>query len=101
MGHTEVSFVPIASPLFLRKKKKQFPQFQEELDRQVREILKNPLSGEPKKGALRGVRVLKFTYKHQMYLLSYQPNFKSGELYLYTFGTHEGFYKELERYVKQ
>ena len=95
-----MSLTPVASPLFLRKKKKQFPHFQEELDRQVKEILKNPLSGEPKKGALKDVRVYKFKYKNQLYLLSYQPNFKSSELYLYTFGTHEGFYKELERYLK-
>lgn len=95
-----MSLRPIASPLFLRKKKKQFPDFQEELDRQVKEILKNPLSGEPKKGALKGVRVHKFKHKNQLYLLSYQPDFKLGQLYLYTFGTHEGFYEELERYVR-
>lgn len=100
MGCSEVSLTPIASPLFVRKKKKQFPLFQEELDRQVKEILNNPLSGEAKKGALKGVRVHKFKYKNQLYLLAYQPDFKSKELYLYTFGAHEGFYKELERYVK-
>ncbi|OGW02984.1 MAG: hypothetical protein A2889_03060 [Nitrospinae bacterium RIFCSPLOWO2_01_FULL_39_10] len=95
-----MSLRPIASPLFLRKKKKQFPHFQEELDRQVKEIIKSPLSGEPKKGILKGVRVHKFKYKNQLYLLSYEPNFKSGHIYLYTFGTHEGFYEELERYVR-
>lgn len=95
-----MSLIPVVSPLFIRKKKKQFPHFQEELDRQVKEILKNPLSGEAKKGALKGVRVHKFKYKNQLHLLSYQPNFKSGEVYLYTFGTHEGFYQELERYLK-
>lgn len=94
-----MSLIPVASPLFLRKKKKQFPDFQRELDRQVKEIIKNPLTGEPKKGALKGVRVHKFKYKNQLYLISYQPNLKRGELYLYTFGAHEGFYQELQRYV--
>ena len=95
-----MSLTPVASPLFIRKKKKQFRRFQEELDRQVKEILKNPLSGDPKKGALKGVRVHKFKYKNQLYLLSYEPRFKSGELHLFTFGTHEGFYREVERYLK-
>lgn len=100
MGHREVSLVPIASPLFIRKKKKQFPHFQEEIDRHVKEILKNPLASESKKGALKGIRVYKFKYKNQLYLLAYQTHFEKGELYLYTFGTHEGFYEALERYVK-
>ena len=95
-----MSLTPVASPLFLRKKKRQFPGFQEELDKQIKNILQNPLIGEPKKGLLKGIRVHKFKYKDQLYLLSYEPNFKTNELYLYTFGTHEGFYRELERYLK-
>ncbi|MEW6675016.1 MAG: type II toxin-antitoxin system RelE/ParE family toxin [Nitrospirota bacterium] len=58
-----MSFSLIASPVFLKKKKKQFPDFQREIDTQIRKILENPLIGEPKRGALRGVRVLKFKYK--------------------------------------
>lgn len=95
-----MSLTPVVSPVFIRKKKKQYPDFQEELDRQVEKILKDPLSGEPKKGVLKGIRVYKFKYKTQLYLLSYQTDFKAGMLYLYTFGTHEGYYEELERYVK-
>lgn len=95
-----MSLTPVVSPIFIRKKKKQYPDFQEEMDRQVEKILKDPLSGEPKKGALKGIRVHKFKYKNQLYLLSYQTDFKAGILHLYTFGTHEGFYEDLERYVK-
>lgn len=95
-----MSLTPIASRLFLRKKKRQFPGFQEELDKETKNILQNPLIGEPKKGLLKGIRVYKFKYKDQLYLLSYEPNFKTNELYLYTFGTHEGFYRNLERYLK-
>lgn len=95
-----MSLAPISSPAFLKKKKKQFPDFQQELDTQIRRIIENPLLGEYKKGVLRGVRVLKFKYKKQLFLLSYEPDFKKRLLYLYTFGSHEGFYEELEKYLK-
>jgi hypothetical protein len=95
-----VSLTPISSPAFLKKKKKQFPDFQQGLDIHVKRLLENPLLGEPKKGILKGVRVLKFKYKNHQYLLSYEPDFKKRLLYLYTFGSHEGFYEELERYLK-
>jgi len=95
-----VSFSPIASPLFLKKKKKQFPDLQRALDDQVNIILENPLLGDLKKGALLGVRVLKFKYKKQLFLLSYAVDFRKKVLYLYTFGSHERFYEELERYIK-
>ena len=86
-----MSLSPIASPVFLKKKKKQFRDLQRELDNQINMILENPLQG---------VRVLKFKYKKQLFLLSYEPDFKKKVLYLYTFGSHEGFYGELERYKK-
>lgn len=95
-----MSWTPIAAPRFLRRKKKQHPTFQEELDRQVRAILENPLIGEPKKGILKGVRVHKFPFRGQEYLLAYEPVAKAWTLYLYDFGVHEKFYERLERYVK-
>jgi len=95
-----VSLNLISSPIFLRNKKKQTEGFQEELDKQVKSILENPLAGKSKKGVLRGVRVKKFKYKNQLYLISYEPDLKKKELYLYTFGTHEGFYRDLERYLR-
>ncbi|MDP2279696.1 MAG: type II toxin-antitoxin system RelE/ParE family toxin [Nitrospirota bacterium] len=95
-----MSFSPIASPAFLKKKKKQFSDFQHELDIHVKRLLENPLLGEPKKGALQGVRILKFRYKKQLFLLSYEPDFKKKLLYLYIFGSHERFYEKLERYLR-
>ena len=90
----------ISSPIFLRSKKKQTEGFQEELDKQVKSILENPLAGKSKKGVLKGVRVQKFKYKNKLYLISYEPDFKKKELYLYTFGAHESFYRDLERYLR-
>ncbi len=95
-----MSLSPIASPAFLKKKKKQFPNIQREIDTQVKNLIENPLLGEPKKGILKGVRVLKFKYRKQLFLLFYEPDFKKKLLYLYTFGSHEGFYEGLERYLK-
>jgi len=95
-----VSLNLISSPIFLRRKKKQTEGFQEELDKQVKAILENPLAGKSKKGVLKEIRVQKFKYKNHLYLISYEPDFKKKELYLYTFGAHEGFYRDLERYLR-
>ena len=61
----------------LRVKKKWPGDLQRLLDREVEKILVNPLGGEPKKGALAGVRVHKFTYHQQLYLIGYL-NEKAG-----------------------
>ena len=91
---------PIPSSLFIRFKKKQFPKFYEYLDQQVKLLLEKPLSGEAKKGPLKGIRAHKFRFQNQLYLLSYEPAFKTRELLLYTFGVHEKFYEHLERCKK-
>jgi len=95
-----VSLNLISSPIFLRSKKKQTKGFQEELDKQVKAILENPLAGKSKKGVLKEIRVQKFKYKNHLYHISYEPDFKKKELYLYTFGAHEDFYRDLERYLR-
>lgn len=87
-------------PKFGKNRAKQFPAFQLDLDEQVRKILENPLIGDPKKGALRGVRVFKYTYRGQLYLLAYEPDSKLRRVYLYQFGTHEKFYEKLSSYLK-
>jgi hypothetical protein len=94
----KVAWSPVAASNFRRIKKKLLPGLQEELDSQVREILKNPLAGDPKKGALAGVRVRKFTYQGQLYLIAYEMRPKAREIWLLAFGTHEKFYEGLHRY---
>lgn len=93
-----VAWTLLAASKFRRIKKKLPPGLQEALDTQVREILKNPLSGAPKKGALAGVRVRKFTYQGQLYLIAYEMRTKAKEIWLLAFGTHEKFYENLHRY---
>ncbi|MDO9513246.1 MAG: type II toxin-antitoxin system RelE/ParE family toxin [Elusimicrobiota bacterium] len=88
---------PVASNHFLKFKKRSPRHIQLEIDRQVVAILKNPGIGELKKGALKGIRVLKFKYKTQQYLLSYKEQDKT--LYLYTIGSHENYYSKLKQFL--
>ncbi len=84
----------IVSNPFIRFKKKSNKNLQIEIDEQVKKILENPEIGELKKGDLRGIRVYKFNFKSQLYLISYEV---TGEtLYLYVIGTHENFYQRLK-----
>lgn len=84
----------VVSNAFIRFKKKATKNIQLEIDEQVKKILENPEIGELKKGDLRGIRVHKFKFKNQLYLISYELN---GEtLNLYVIGTHENFYDRLK-----
>jgi hypothetical protein len=83
-----------ASNAFIRFKKKANKNFQLEIDEQVKKILENPEIGELKKGDLKDVRVHKFTFKTEHYLLSYE--IIGDTLNLYIIGTHENFYDRLK-----
>jgi len=87
----------IASPHFLKFKKKPSQELQLEIDHQVKAICDNPEICELKKGDLKGIRVHKFTYKAQLLLLSYECS--DDLLHLYTIGSHENFYKRLKQYL--
>jgi len=63
----------------------------------VRAIAAQSDNGEMKKGDLQGIRVHKFKYKTQLYLVSYEV--KSDVLYLYLIGSHENYYKKLKKYL--
>ena len=90
----------VASPHFLRQKKKQPSDLQIALDREIDQIITEPLAGEPKKGALKGIRVHKFTYRGVLYLVAYELRTSRRELYLYALGTHGKFYEHLERRLR-
>ena len=87
-----------ALPRVLRVKKKWPVDLQRVLDREVEKILANPLGGEPKKGALAGVRVHKFTHHQQLYLVGYLIE-KGGGLCLLGLGSHENFYRDLQKHL--
>ena len=84
-----------------RKAKRRLPgTVQDAIDEQVRNLVKNPLLGEPKVGALKGVRVVKFKGGPHQYLLAYQFLAKRNVIEVLDVGVHENFYPDLEGYLK-
>ncbi len=87
-------------PRFLKSKRRLPPAAQTELDTQVKALLDDPLKGELKKGALKGVRVVKFKTQDQQYLLAYYFFPKPNVIETLDVGVHENFYKGLENYLE-
>lgn len=84
-----------------RKSKRRLPEaVQTAIDDQVRSLLDDPLLGEPKVGALKGVRVVKFKVGPHQYLLAYQFLSKPNAIEVLDVGVHENFYRGLEGYLK-
>ncbi|MGC9519644.1 MAG: type II toxin-antitoxin system RelE/ParE family toxin [Desulfuromonadaceae bacterium] len=80
---------------FARNKKRLHKNQIKELDAAIREILKNPESGEPKKGDLQGVYVYKCKITNQLFLIAYQ--FDDVSLTLLLVAPHENFYRNLKK----
>ena len=93
-----MSISVLQSPLFSRQKRKLHKNQIAVLDKEVEKLIKNPEIGGQKKGDLKGVWVHKFKVSHQMFLLAYEWNSKTRNLI--AIDTHEGFYKNLKRYLK-
>ena len=88
----------IQSPLFSKKKKRLNENEIKALDDAVRKVIEAPEMGQLKVGDLKGVRVYKFRSLKILTLLAYEI---SGDtLFLYTFGSHENFYRALKKYVQ-
>jgi hypothetical protein len=85
----------VASPRFLKAKKKAIPSLQKKLDDAVRKIAADPAIGQEKRGDLAGVRVHKFKSGPQEYLLAYEA--RGETLFLYAWGVHENFYRDLKK----
>jgi mRNA interferase RelE/StbE len=82
-------------PIFKRIYKKLHNQEKLIVNTAIRDIVKNPLLGQEKKGDLSKVFVYKFKVHHQEMLLAYEWNTK--EIILLALGTHENFYRDLKR----
>lgn len=87
-----------AVPRFLKAKRRLPEPAQIEVDTHVLAI-QTPLRGEMKTGALRGVRVLKFTVTGQQDLLAYRFFPKPNVLELIDVAPHENFYRDLQKYL--
>ena len=82
---------------FERTVKKLKPNQKTDLDAAVRVIAENPEVGDKKQGVLSHIQVYKFKMVKQLTLLAY--HFDEGELVLelISLGSHENFYRNLER----
>lgn len=89
-----------AAPRFQKSKRRLPPEVQTEIDSQVKALLEDPLAGEPKKGALKDVRVVKFSAGDRQYLLAYYFRPKLNEIEVLEVAVHEKFYEGLTRYIK-
>jgi len=87
----------IQSPLFAKQKKKLNRKHLKNLDEAIQLIMKNPEIGSSKSGDLQGIRVYKFKLDSNLILIAYEN--VGTRLYLYTFGSHENFYRKLSRYI--
>ncbi|PZX29050.1 conserved hypothetical protein [Cupriavidus phytorum] len=101
-----------------RNYKKPFAQFvkkahkplQLAIEDEVEELCAAPELGEAKIGDLGGIRVHKFRFNRQQYLIAYRVlpqefNAKGGALEVlwidfYKVSSHENFYDELKKYLK-
>jgi mRNA-degrading endonuclease RelE of RelBE toxin-antitoxin system len=89
--------IVLTTPRFDRAIKKIFGPEKKSLDGAVKELVKDPLKGEMKKGDLSGVQVYKYRYLKQQMLLAYSVSLDKSQIVLIGYGTHENFYRDLKR----
>ena len=89
----------LQAPRFARSKRQLPRSAQLAVDDAVKGLLADPLAGEPKVGALKGVRVVKFKVGAQQLLLAYQFDTKRNIIEVLDVGPHENFYRELQKYL--
>ncbi|MDO9265117.1 MAG: type II toxin-antitoxin system RelE/ParE family toxin [Desulfosalsimonadaceae bacterium] len=87
----------IQSPTFAKQKKKLKKNQIKKLDEAIKTIIANPDIGDLKKGDLQGIMAYKYKVGNNLILLAYE--IESSTLYLYSFGSHQNFYRELSKYL--
>lgn len=92
-----MTWAPVVTPLFHRRKKKASRSLQKAIDTAVRTILADPLIGTPKVGVLKGVRVFKFMHQGLEYLVAYRLEMRKRQIPFLAVGPHENFYRDLQR----
>lgn len=91
---------------FAQYVKKAHKPLQLAIEDAVELVCGSPNIGEPKVGDLAGIRVYKFRFNRQEYLLAYRPPVEDlpPEFLIvdfYQVGSHENFYADLKHYVRQ
>ncbi|MDP2278409.1 MAG: type II toxin-antitoxin system RelE/ParE family toxin [Nitrospirota bacterium] len=86
-------------PSFRKFVKKQSRAFQLAIEDAVEGIRNTPDMGEAKKGDLAGLRVHKFNFQRQEYLIAYKE--EGNAIIFCMIGTHENFYRGLKQYLRE
>jgi hypothetical protein len=91
---------------FVQFVKKSHKPLQLAIQDEVEVVCETPEIGEAKVGDLNGIRVHKFRFSRQEYLLAYRAHKKNTPLEFlaidfYQVGVHENFYSELKKYLRQ
>ena len=91
---------------FLQYIKKAKRPLQLAIEDAVLQICKKPEVGELKSGDLADIRVYKFRFNRQEYLIAYRASAKGVSLEFlgidfYQVGSHENFYDDLKNYLRQ
>ena len=89
---------------FVQFVKKQHKAFMAVIEDEVNFVCNNPYIGELKVGDLSGIRVYKFRFNKQEYLIAYYFDAKGTaqliKIDFYKIGVHENFYEELKNYLR-
>jgi len=85
----------VASPKFLKAKRRAVKPLQLKLDEAVRIIAADLTIGTSKRGDLADVQVYKIKDGPQQYLVAYMV--EDEQLLLLAWGVHENFYRDLKR----
>ncbi len=90
---------------FTQYVKKAHKPLQLAIEDEVELVCEMPEVGELKVGDLAGIRVHKFSFNRQEYLMAYRPPVKNAPIEFliidfYQVGVHENFYKELKQYLR-
>lgn len=101
---------PNYKPPFGKFVKKAHKPLQLAIEDAVDEVCDNPEIGEAKVGDLAGIRVYKFKFNRQEFLIAYRRPTTAAQrqgvdvellmIDFYQVGSHENFYDELRRYLK-
>ncbi|MBD1578044.1 type II toxin-antitoxin system RelE/ParE family toxin [Vibrio sp. S11_S32] len=86
----------LQTPTFKKAVKKLHKNQKLDLDNAVKELMKEPLLGEQKKGDLSFLRVYKFKMVKQLTLLGYSYEDGTVTLELMALGSHENFYRDVK-----
>jgi len=87
----------LQTPTFKKAVKKLKPNQKVDLDTAIKKLMIDPNLGEQKKGNLSFLRVYKFKMNKQLTLLGYSFNDGALVLELMNLGSHENFYRDIQR----